>query len=163
MNLFLKCMFLILAIGSFAAGVDSVADLRPMLVAETAYERGEGSVLNVTREMVSGGGDGPNYWVYQVTYQYRTGQRDYTSKVLSPACDLCVASEVKQMTGRLPKALAAGDPVTVYSLRSEPQVAYLGLATAAQLRSHYWRIFFLLIVAPIWFYAFSLIKWETPD
>jgi hypothetical protein len=163
MGKFFNVMFLIIAVASFAAGVDSVADLRTMLVAESAYERGEGSVVSVTRSVVSGGGDAPNYWVYQVAYRYRVGPLSYTSDVLSPACDLCVASDVKQMTGRRPKDLAAGDAVTVYSLRGKPQVAYLALATPAELRSQYWRIFLLLIVAPAWFYAFGRMDWEKPD
>jgi hypothetical protein len=156
-------IFLFLAVASLACGVREVVHLRAMLLAESEYVRSEGSVLRVERSVVSGGGDGPNYFVYQVSYQYRVGERGYTSDALSSACDLCVASDVKQMTGRLPKDLAAGDPVTVYALRNNPQLAYLALATPAELRSQYWLLFMLLVAAPAWFYWFSRIDWHKPD
>jgi hypothetical protein len=163
MRIFPNGIFLFLAITSFACGVREVGHLRTMLVAESEYERGEGSVLRVERSVVSGGGDGPNYFVYQVFYRYRVGEHGYAGDVLSPACDLCVASNVKAMTGKLPKDLAAGDPVTVYTLRGNPQLAYLALTTPAELRSQYWVLFMLLLVAPAWFYAFSRIDWQKDD
>lgn len=167
MKAFLKYMFWLLAAGAFAGGLHHLVQLRGMLIPVSAYQRAEGSVVHVEPVLDRNPGHaelpGSNRWIYRVVYTYRFGQQQWQSERLSPSCDVCVSGDVERMTGKPPPALLAGTPVNVYVLRDKPQIAYLALATGAEIRAQCWVVLLWLIVAPAGVIAASRPYWKKTE
>ncbi len=160
----MRGFMLALAVGSMYAGTRNLLTYRALLQPVSAFVKVEGQVQGTDLRIEQLPGDGPaastTLRLYAVSFNYTVGGVERKGARVSPSCESCERDVVRRATGREPEALAAGTPVAVYVLQSDPAQGFLELPQ----RSDFWRA---LRMALLWLvgipaFAFFFAKsWPT--
>ena len=161
MGIVIKYCILLLAACFAMVGVRQLQQLCEMRVPVTAYRQAEGTLVRVERHIKTGAEPGSRHVLYSLVFRYRVDHGERTAQAISPFCDYCSAAEVLRVTGKAPERLAAGDSLKVFVLKDRPELAYLALPTAAEIRSQWWEVGLLLLIVPGALVAVSRLDWAV--